>query len=85
MTTEPSSPKLPTRTPDPVQVLAGLFQRLLSEYASTVAHALPHIPDKAVRNEMVKHTSGIHQEACKALKDIGELVESRKKAERSER
>jgi hypothetical protein len=84
MTTEPSSRKLPKRTPDPAQTLAGAFQGLLSEYISTVNHILPHVGSKAVQEEIIKHTRGVHTEALKVLMEAGEQIEARNKEQSDE-
>lgn len=75
MTENPKTTSLPKRTPDPAHTLAGAFQNLLSQHISTVNHILPHVPSKAVRDEIIKHTRDIHTEALKVLMEVGERVE----------
>lgn len=84
METTPSSRKLPKRTPDPAHTLAGAFQHLLSEYISTVNHILPHVPEKAVQDEIISHTRKVHTDALKVLMEVGEKVEAKSEEEHGE-
>lgn len=72
--------RLPKRTPDPANALAGAFQGLLSEYISTTNQALFYIEDDEAKEALVQRVSKVHAEALHVLQIQGARAEEAKKS-----